>query len=266
MRQAVIAAVSALVAIVLASVGPSVAAAPGIPPASGGAPPAETTALLRRQTQELMDAVAPGEVEVWRRYLHEDVLYVDENGTLHDKETLLSDWTPLPAGLVGRIEVDRYEPKLHGDTVVAAVEVQEYLDYHGQQLRTRFRFMDTWRRTSDGWRLVGRHNAAVLKDPPAIQLTEAELCAYAGEYRLTPAITTTVRCTASGLVSERTGRPPATYLPEVRDVFFVAGQPRSRRIFLRDEAGAIVGFADRREGEDVRWQRVAAPAAGQPPD
>jgi hypothetical protein len=47
-----------------------------------------------------------------------------------------------------------------------------------------------------------------------------------------------------------------TYLPEVRDLFFAAGQPRSRRIFMRDTAGNVVGFGDRREGEDVRWQRT----------
>jgi hypothetical protein len=58
------------------------------------------------------------------------------------------------------------------------------------------------------------------------------------------------------LIAERSGRPSATYLPEVRDVFFVAGQPRSRRIFIRDAAGTIVGFVDRREGEDVRWQKI----------
>ena len=39
-------------------------------------------------------------------------------------------------------------------------------------------------------------------------------------------------------------------------MFFVAGQPRSRRIFTRDAAGAVIGFADRREGEDVRWLKV----------
>lgn len=64
------------------------------------------------------------------------------------------------------------------------------------------------------------------------------------------------RCTAEGLLAERADRPPATYLPEVRDVFFVAGRPRSRRIFLRDAAGRVVALADRREGEDVRWERV----------
>jgi ketosteroid isomerase-like protein len=222
---------------------------------AGAAPTSDIAALLKRQTQEMMDAIAPGEAEVWRRYLLEDALVLDENGTVYDKASLLKELTPLPAGLVGRIEVDRFQMKLHGDTAVVAAEIQEYLDYHGQNLRTRFRFLDTWLRTPDGWRLAGRHTAAVLKDPPAISLSAKELCAYNGEYRLTPEITTNVRCTNNGLTSERTGRPPATYLPEVRDVFFVAGQPRTRRIFIRDAGGAVVGFADRREGEDVRWQR-----------
>jgi ketosteroid isomerase-like protein len=222
---------------------------------SAGAPPGDVVALLKRQTQELMDAVAPGKAEVWQRYLLDDAVYLDENGVVYDKAALLKELTPLPEGLVGRIEVDRFQVKLHGDTAVAAAEIQEYLDYHGQQLRTRFRFVDTWLRTPDGWRLAARHTAAVLKDPPAVSLSAEELCAYAGEYRLTPAITTTVRCTKDGLIAERSGRPPATYLPEVRDVFFVAGQPRSRRIFTRDAAGAVTGFVDRREGEDVRWQK-----------
>jgi ketosteroid isomerase-like protein len=222
---------------------------------AGAAPMSNVAALLKRQTQELMDAIAPGEAEVWRRYLLEDVVVLDENGVVYDKASLLKELTPLPAGLVGRIEVDRFQVKLHGDTAVAAAEIQEYLDYHGQDLRTRFRFMDTWLRTPDGWRLAARHTAAVLKDPPAISLSAEELCAYAGEYRLTPAITTTLRCRENGLTAQRSGRPPATYLPEVRDVFFVAGQPRSRRIFIRDAGGALVGFVDRREGEDVRWQK-----------
>jgi ketosteroid isomerase-like protein len=237
------------------AIGSGTACGQGAPTRASAAPAGDVAALLKRQTQELMDAIAPGEAEVWRRYLLEDVVVLDENGKVYDKTSLLKELTPLPAGLVGRIEVDRFQMKLHGDTAVVAAEIQEYLDYHGQNLRTRFRFLDTWLRTPDGWRLAARHTAAVLKDPPAISLSAGELGAYAGEYRLTPAITTTVRPTKSGLNAERSGRPPAAYLPEVRDVFFVAGQPRSRRIFVRDTGGAVVGFVDRREGEDVRWQR-----------
>ena len=105
------------------------------------------------------------------------------------------------------------------------------------------------------WRLIGQHTVAVLKDPPAVRLTREELCEYAGVYTLTPAIQTTVRCGEDGLTSERADRPVVKYAPELRDLFFVPGQPRSRRIFTRDPAGRVDGFVDRREGEDVRWRR-----------
>jgi hypothetical protein len=212
-------------------------------------------AELRRITQEMMDAVAPGRVEGWQRYLHDRLLHVDENGMVRTKAELLREFEPLPPGLVGRIEVDVFKAEIHGDVAVVARELQEYLDYHGQPLRTRFRNVDTWLRTPQGWRLIAEETAAVLKDPPPIALTKEQLCAYEGTYALTPEITATVKCTDGGLIIERTGRPAAKYLPEVLDVFFAPGQPRSRRIFLRDRQGAVVGFADRREGEDVRWTR-----------
>ena len=147
-----------------------------------------------------------------------------------------------------------------GETAVVALELQEYLDYHGQPIRSRFRSLDTWIATDRGWRLIGQHTGAVLKDPPAARLTRQELCEYAGVYSLTSAIQTTIRCVEGGLTSERADRPLARYSPELRDLFFVPGQPRTRRIFTRDAAGRIDGFVDRREGEDVRWTRVAGAA------
>ena len=230
---------------------------PGIPAASGQSPaPVPVEVELRERTQELMDAVAPGEATAWQRYLHDRFVQMDENGVVRDKQALLRELTPLPAGLVGRIEVDRFSATVNGDTAVTAYEIQEYLDYHGQPLRTRFRSLDTWLSTPAGWRLVGQHTAAVLKDPPSARLSRQELCAYAGVYSLTPTISTTIRCEGDGLSSQRGDRPVAKYSAEVRDVFFAAGQPRTRRIFTRDASGQVNGFVDRREGEDVRWTRV----------
>jgi hypothetical protein len=169
---------------------------------------------------------------------------------------LLAELTPLPSGLVGRLEIDKFKVAVHDKVAVVAHEDQEYLEYHGQILRSRFRSADTWLQTPEGWRLIAQHTSAVLKDPPAITLTTEQLCAYDGTYSLTKDITATVRCAEGGLTVERTGRPTAKYVPEVLDVFFAAGQPRTRRIFLRDEQGKVTGFVDRREGEDVRWSKL----------
>ena len=217
---------------------------------------AAVEAELRGITQEMMDAIAPGHAEVWERYLDERLIHVDENGTVRGKAELLAELKPLPPGLIGRIKVERFRMALHDETAVAAYELQEHLDYHGQILRSRFRTTDTWLKTARGWRLIGTQTAAVLKDPPAVTLSRAQLCEYDGSYALTDEITTTIRCSDDGLAARRADRAPANYRAEILDVFFVPGEPRTRRIFERDPQGRIVGFVDRREGEDVRWRRV----------
>lgn len=222
--------------------------------AQAAAPSASETEL-RKIVQDMLDAVAPGDTEVWRRYLHERVLRVDENGAVQTKQELLKEFSPLPPGLVGRMAVDTFKIETHGDVAVVAYETQEHLDYHGQLLHSRFRVSDTWLRTGQGWKLLAEQVAAVLKDPPSIKLSPEQLCEYSGAYTLTADIATTIRCTQDGLTAERTGRPPAHYLAEVPGVFFVAGQPRTRRIFVRDAQGKVVGFVDRREGEDIRWTK-----------
>lgn len=216
---------------------------------------ADTPSVLREICQELLDAVAPGDRAVWARYLHERVVHVDENGTRRGKAELIEELTPLPAGLVGRAAVEHFSAEVHGGIAVVTYEVHEHLDYFGQTLHSRFRVADTWLNTDQGWRLIGEQVAAVLKDPPAIGLTQQQLCSYNGTYSLTDAILAKIRCTPQGLLVEREQRPPVTYLAELEDVFFVPGQPHTRRIFQRDAQGRIVGFVDRREGEDVRWAK-----------
>lgn len=75
-------------------------------------------------------------------------------------------------------------------------------------------------------------------------------------YRLTPGITYAIRRDGRRLVGQRTGCEQQELHVEATDVLFVKGQPRSRKVMLRDEQDRIVGFADRREGHDIVWRRT----------
>jgi ketosteroid isomerase-like protein len=211
---------------------------------------------LRKVTQEMLDAVGAGNADVWKHYLHERVVLVDENGVVRTKSEMLKEFSPLPPGLVGNLALDKFKIEQHGEVAVLAYEAQEHLDYHGQPLASRYRINDTWLKTPQGWQLLSEQVAAVLKDPPAVKLKQQQPCEYSGTYSLTAEIATTISCTADGLTAERSGRKSTAYLAELKDVFFVAGQPRTRRIFVRDEQGKVVAFVDRREGEDIRWNRT----------
>ncbi len=97
---------------------------------------------------------------------------------------------------------------------------------------------------------------ALLRDPPRAALPETTLDGYAGSYQLAPNVRIRIHRDADHLVAERDGRPPQSFVPELVDVFFTPGRPRTRRIFQRDARGRVTGFVDCREGEDIAWQRV----------
>jgi hypothetical protein len=213
-------------------------------------------AELRRNTQALLDAIAPGDTAVWNRLLDSAAIQVDENDVVRNKKEILESLQPLGPGLTGHLDIDDFRLVLRGPVAVVTHEDREYLDYHGQIIRSRFRFTETWLKEPAGWREIAAQELAVQQDPPAIRLEHAALCSFAGRYALTDSIVATIRCAGDSLVMVRAGRADRTFLPEARDVFFEPGEPRTRRIFLYDAKGQITGFVDRREERDVAWKRV----------
>lgn len=215
-----------------------------------------TEAALRARTQQLLDAIALGDVGTWDRLLDPAVIQVDENDVVRRKPAILAELKPLPAGLEGHLKIDDFQMAELGDLAVVTHEDAEYLNYHGQIILSRFRMTDTWHRTPDGWRMLGSQVLAVLKDPPTMSLDAQTLCGYGGRYAMTDDINVTIRCDKNSLIVERAGHPPRQFLPELKDVFFEPGQPRTRRIFLRGSSQQITGFVDRREARDIAWTRI----------
>src|SRR3954468_15142523 len=77
---------------------------------------------LTRQTQELYDAVVPGNQEPWKKYFADDCIFADEKGRLFDKAKLVADITPLPPGYSGTIKVEKVQSRLIGDTAVLSYD------------------------------------------------------------------------------------------------------------------------------------------------
>ncbi len=213
-------------------------------------------ALLQRQTQALLDAVTSGNAAVWDSYLHEQVRYTAEDGTVYTKSEMVAAIKPLPPGVSGVIEVLDFQATPHGSVAVTNYLVDEHEDYHGHKLHCQYRSTETWLQTPAGWRMIAGQVLALRKDPPAIELTARQLDEYVGRYALTPEITYEIRRSEAGLEGQRTGRPAETLKAEVPDVLFVPGQMRYRKVFQRGPDGRLTGFVERREAWDIEWKRV----------
>ena len=222
--------------------------------------PAENTAhiteLLRAKDQALLEAIAPGDKKVWDDALAPGAVYVDENGAVMNRSEFLQQLQPLPAGASGTLKITTYTAHISEDlaTVIHVDDEQE--NYHGQKLAARYLTTETWRRDGDEWKLYLVHVYAVPKDPPAITLPAKELEQYVGRYSGGQDLVYVIKFDGQRLIGGRQGSSMKPLDVEVRDVLFIPGQPRIRKIFQRDEHGKITGFVDRRESWDLVWKKV----------
>jgi ketosteroid isomerase-like protein len=224
---------------------------------AASAPAPDDAATLRALDQALLDATAPGDRATWDRALAPDAVYVDEDGHVLDRAAFLEALEPLPRGLSGHIDIVDHGVRLHGDTALVVEKLDEHEDYHGLPLRAGYLITETWLRQEGRWRLALVHAYVVNPDPPAIALPAATLDEYAGRYAGPGGMVYEIRREGDRLVGGRVGGAAHPLLAEMPDLFFVAGQPRIRKIFQRDAGHAVTGFVDRREGEDIAWTRLA---------
>jgi hypothetical protein len=67
---------------------------------------------LVRRTQELFDAVVPGNQAPWKKYFADDCLFAGEKRRIFDKSKLIADITPLPAGYSGTIKIENVQSRI----------------------------------------------------------------------------------------------------------------------------------------------------------
>ena len=135
---------------------------------------------LERQTQELLDAVAGGNRDPWTRYLHQDLIYTAEDGSIKSKAQLVEEVQPLPKPIWGKLRVTRFRTVRHGSTAVCSYVAEEDEGYYGQTIHARYLSTDTWIETPEGWRLIASQVLALRDDPPQLTLPKRRSISTSG--------------------------------------------------------------------------------------
>jgi hypothetical protein len=217
----------------------------------------EIVEQLRQATQELLDAIAPGNKEVWRRYLAEGSIYADEEGRVLTKDELIKELPPLPAGYVGSIKIGDVKALVQDGVVVLSHRDREELELYGQKIVTYFHMTNTWARQHDGqWRLISSQVMAIPNERKPSVVEPKSLDDYSGQYELAPQVMYTITREGDKLFGQRTGRGKDELLPLCKDIFYRKGVWRGEKVFERDTQGRIVRMLDRRENNDLVWKKV----------
>ena len=209
---------------------------------------------LVRRTQELCDAVVPGNKEPWKKYFADDAVYSDEKGRTLDKSALVADITPLPRGYSGTIKVVNPKILIHSDTVILSYDLDETETIFGQNLAARYHVTDTWLRRNAEWRIIASQAHRYYEDPATGHADPTKMANCIGTYELAPGETRTISVEGESLVMQRKGKKEQL-LPETCDLFFRKGV-EGRILFRRDAAGKVDALIDRRNNQDVVWHKT----------
>jgi hypothetical protein len=225
------------------------------PVARGVDIPKITEVDLVQRTQELYDAVGPGNQAPWKKYVAEDAMFFDEKGRAMDKPALLEDLQPMPAGYSGSIRVVHAKSRFAANVAVLSYDCDEVETVFGRELHARYHSTDTWLYRNQAWQIVASQTLRYYEDPAAGAVSEAMLNDYGGMYELAPGNVITITRQGDELYAQRNSGKPYRLLPESPDLFFRAGV-EGRRLFHRDAEGHVDMMIDRRNNEDLLWKKI----------
>ena len=222
--------------------------------------PAETDAAITenqlvRRTQELYDAVVPGNRAPWKKYFADDSIFADEKGRTMDKTKLVADIAPMPAGYSGAIKIEQVQSRIYNNVAILSYDANETERIFGQNLSARYHVTDTWLRRDGNWQIIASQAHRYYEDPAVGKTDSKKFPDFIGAYELAPGQIRSVIAEGDSLFIERSGKKDQLF-PEASELFFRKGI-EGRILFRYDKNGKVDALIDRRNNEDVVWRKVA---------
>jgi hypothetical protein len=183
-------------------------------------------------------------------------VFINESGQIATKKDLVEGAGPPPPGVSNKLVQTDFVCRVHGPVAVTSFTDNSTVGFHGQTLHASYLSTEVWFDESGIWRMISSQTLALAVDPPAITLPSSVLDEYAGSYSAGPGYVLTITHTGDGLTGSVNGGQPFALQAELKDLLFVAGQPRIRRIVQRDASGRVTAIISRREGHDIVLKRV----------
>ena len=208
---------------------------------------------LVSRTQELYDAIVPGNQTPWRKYFADDCIFADEKGRVFDKPKLLADITPLPTGYSGTIKIENAQSRIIGSTAILSYDADERETIFGQNLKARYHVTDTWLQRDGNWQIIASQAHRYYEDPAVGKADPKKFADYIGTYEVSPGHTRFVTANGDQLFIERNGKREQL-LPETSEIFFRKAV-EGRILFRYGASGKVDALIDRRNNEDVVWQK-----------
>jgi hypothetical protein len=224
----------------------------------------EVSILLKKQTQNFIDAGQRGDIAAMRRLLDDKVLFVNEDGLAHGRLDFAGGAPAAPPkGIASSVSIQDWVLHHDGGVAVSSFVVAQQVRYDGQPLEYKFLTVETWVKRAASWKLMGSETIPLHQDPSSATLPAGVLADYTGTYSAGLGSSVVISVDHDAILLATNGAKASPLKAESPDVFFKPGLPIGyappRIIFLRDANGLISGYVN--GGLIYKSQSVAAAAS-----
>ena len=208
------------------------------------------SAELREHDERLLTAVHRGDRATWERLTTADFLYVEE-GVIQPRREFLDG---LAEDQLDPLIIREYRVERIGDTaiVVHLDDVPGIKSPDGSA--ARYLMTETWQRIAGTWKLRLVHIEAIRTDPPQVSLLPQQIDELVGTYK-SGQRTIKIRRDGQRILARQGAAEERELRAETRDVLFLPGDTRMRRVFMRDSSGRAIAVAERYENLEVLYHR-----------
>ena len=216
---------------------------------------AKYTRQLVNIEQSCMNDLGIGSAKNFTAYMHRDCFLVNEDGEMLTKQAFVSQIRPLPKGYSCHINVTGVKTVFYDKAAVINYVADEFEEVFDNKLHTKYSVMNTYVKKDTSWQMISGQIFEIPLLPPSITLPKSLLQQYTGTYRLSDSVTCTISLRNNTLFYQRIGRVKAALLPETENIFFRAADARGRKLFVKNDKGAMI-MRERRNGQDVVWEKI----------
>jgi ketosteroid isomerase-like protein len=214
------------------------------------------TEEIRKLSQQFSDASASGDKAVLAASLDDHVIFMNETGELATKQDIVDSASPPPAGMQHKLTQADWQVAFHGDVAVTSFKDISEVNVGGQHVVTNYLSTEVWQKQHGQWKMISSQTMTAPVDPAVVALPGKVLDQYVGTYRAGEHFVLTISREGDELFGQTNGGGKYALKAEMQDLLFTPGQHNLRRLIERDGEGKVVGLISRRDGHDIKFQRV----------
>jgi ketosteroid isomerase-like protein len=209
--------------------------------------------FLLKRTQAFSDAGQRGDGAAMAKMLDPNVIFFNETGEKASRADMAAATPPAAGSPIHTITTTDWDCKVYGDVAVTSfIDVLE----QGSPGEMKFRSVETWRKESSIWKMIGSETLTLPQDPDAVALDGKAQDEYAGSYQAGTGMKFTFAHKGGDLVASIDGGAETVQKAQARDIFFTPGHGTTPKVFQRGDDGRITGFLYLRGRNSIVFKRV----------